>query len=79
VLNCIFIDRHALLAPVVFEPAQPVAAASEVVEVTDLQDPPELFVPWKPAISMQGEEMCLNTFEVAAFFKGLTKSSKGLV
>ena len=53
VLDSVFVDRHALLATVVLQSTQPVASASEVVEIAGLKVAPELVVAGEAAIRRQ--------------------------
>ena len=79
VLDGVLVHRHALLAPVVLQPAKPVASAAEVVEIAGLHVASELLVGGETAVGGQQEEMRLDAFEVAVLLEHLGERGKGLV
>jgi hypothetical protein len=79
VLDGVLVHRHALLAAVVLQPAQPVAAAAEVVEVAQRQLALELFVAGKAAVGRQGQQVRLDALQVAVLLQRRPKVAKVLL
>ena len=79
VLDGVLVHRHALLAVVVLQPAQPVAAAAEVVEVRGLQLALELLVGREAAIGRQHQEVRLDALQIAVLLERRAEGREGLV
>ena len=79
VLDRVLVDRHALLAAVVLQAAQPVAAAREVVEVACRELALELLVVREPPVGRQQQEVRLDALQVAVLLQRAAEGGEGLV
>ena len=79
VFDGVLVHRHTLLAAVVLQSAQPVAAAAKIIEVAGVQIAAELIVAGEAPIRGQYEEVRLDAFEIAILLQPLTEGGEGLV
>src|SRR5690606_29131602 len=79
VLNRVLINRHRLLAAVVFDSPEPVGAAAEVVYVAPFQLALELFVARKAPVRRKRQKVRFNALKIAILVKRASEGGKGLI